>query len=184
MTARLCGAFLLSGAAALLFETLWFRLSGLALGNSVWASTAVLASFMAGLALGNLVAARRGERVRRSLRLYAALEAGVALGLGLVLGLPGLAEGLGPVAIAERDYAAAARFFEDAGSAGVGFHSPVLLRGVALGLAGRMTEVLALAESLSPADLPPHARPWKDRLIERLRSVPGPLRPGPPAQKP
>ncbi len=86
MTASLCGAFLLSGAAALLFETLWFRLSGLALGNSVWASSAVLASFMAGLALGNLVAARRGERVRRPLRLYAALETAVAvLGLGLVL---------------------------------------------------------------------------------------------------
>ena len=97
MTGALCGAFLLSGAAALLFETLWFRLSGLALGSSVWASSAVLASFMAGLALGNLVAARRGEKVRRPLRLYAALETGVAvLGLGLVLGLPSLAEGLAP----------------------------------------------------------------------------------------
>jgi predicted membrane-bound spermidine synthase len=97
MTASLCGAFLLSGAAALLFEALWFRLSGLALGSSVWASSAVLASFMAGLALGNLVAARHGERVRRPLRLYAALETAVALlGLGLVLALPGLADGLAP----------------------------------------------------------------------------------------
>lgn len=98
MTGSLCGAFLLSGAAALLFETLWFRLCGLALGNSVRASSAVLASFMAGLALGNAVAARHGERVRRPLRLYAALEAGVALlGLGLVLVLPALAEGLAPL---------------------------------------------------------------------------------------
>jgi spermidine synthase len=98
VSGSLCGAFLLSGAAALLFETLWFRLSGLALGNSIWASSAVLASFMAGLALGNLVAARYGERVRRPLRLYAALESGVALlGLGLVLGLPGLAGRLAPL---------------------------------------------------------------------------------------
>ncbi len=52
---------------------------------------------MAGLAVSNLLAARRGERVRRPLRLYAALEASVAvLGLGLVLGLPGVAEGLAP----------------------------------------------------------------------------------------
>jgi predicted membrane-bound spermidine synthase len=98
LTGRLCGAFLLSGAAALLFETLWFRLSGLALGNSVRASSAVLASFMAGLALGNFMSARYGERVLRPLRLYAALETCVALlGLGLVLGLPALAEGLAPL---------------------------------------------------------------------------------------
>ncbi len=45
--------FFLSGASALLFETLWFFQSGLALGNSIWASSLVLASFMAGLALGN-----------------------------------------------------------------------------------------------------------------------------------
>lgn len=97
MTASLCGAFLLSGAAALLFETLWFRLCGLALGNSVWASSAVLASFMAGLALGNLLAARLGESVRRPLRLYAVLEIAVAaLGLGLVVALPRLADLLAP----------------------------------------------------------------------------------------
>ena len=48
----LCGVFFLSGAAALVFETLWFRQAGLAFGNSVWASSLVLSSFMAGLALG------------------------------------------------------------------------------------------------------------------------------------
>jgi predicted membrane-bound spermidine synthase len=98
MTGALCGAFLLSGAAALLFETLWFRLAGLALGNGVWASSVVLASFMAGLALGNALAARRGGSVRRPLRLYAVLEAGVAtLGLGLVVALPPLAGSLAPL---------------------------------------------------------------------------------------
>src|SRR5687767_7906508 len=48
--------FFLSGAAALLFETLWFRLAGLVFGNSVWAASLVLASFMGGLALGNTAA--------------------------------------------------------------------------------------------------------------------------------
>ena len=97
-TGALCGAFLLSGAAALLFETLWFRLAGLALGNGVWASSAVLASFMAGLGLGNALAARWGGLVRRPLRFYAVLEAGVALlGLGLVVALPLVADGLAPL---------------------------------------------------------------------------------------
>ena len=97
---------------------------------------------------------------------------------------PVLAFHLGAAALAERDHAAAAHFFEEAGPASVGFHSPVLLRSVALRLAGRGAEALTLAESLAPAGLPPHARPWRDWLIARLRSVPGGLRPGPPAQKP
>ncbi len=41
-------AFLCSGAAALIFETLWFRQAGLTLGNSLWASSLVLAAFMGG----------------------------------------------------------------------------------------------------------------------------------------
>jgi len=53
-----------SGAAALLFEMLWFRQAGLAFGNGVWASSLVLASFMAGLAV----------------RFYAALEAAIGIG--------------------------------------------------------------------------------------------------------
>jgi hypothetical protein len=38
----------LSGMGALIFETLWLRLSGLAFGNSVWAAALILSSFMAG----------------------------------------------------------------------------------------------------------------------------------------
>jgi len=41
-----------SGCSALLFETLWLRLSGLAFGNSVWSAALILPSFMAGLAVG------------------------------------------------------------------------------------------------------------------------------------
>ena len=64
--AVLCLLFFLSGAAALLFETLWFRLATLAFGNSVWASSLVLSSFMMGLALGNAWAARRPPPRSRS----------------------------------------------------------------------------------------------------------------------
>ncbi len=96
--ALLCLVFFLSGAAALLFETLWFRLAGIALGNSVWASAIVLASFMAGLALGNAFGARYGERILRPILVYAWAEAFVAgSGLALVLGLPALTQRLVPL---------------------------------------------------------------------------------------
>jgi len=77
LSARLSLIFLLSGAAALLFETLWFRLAGLTFGNTAWASALVLTSFMSGLAAGNLLAARMTPR--NALRLYALLEAGIAV---------------------------------------------------------------------------------------------------------
>ena len=94
----LCLVFLLSGAAALIFETLWFRQAGLALGNTVWASALVTASFMAGLALGNAVVARWGWRCVAPLRVYAALEAVVAVtGVALVLVFPLVGQALAPL---------------------------------------------------------------------------------------
>jgi len=89
---------LLSGAAALIFETLWFRSTKLAFGSSVWASSIVLGSFMAGLALGNGLAARYGTRIRRPLVAYAAVELTIALtGLALVIALPIFGDWLAPV---------------------------------------------------------------------------------------
>ncbi|HYM60066.1 MAG TPA: spermidine synthase [Thermoanaerobaculia bacterium] len=91
MELALCLIFFLSGTSALLFETLWFRLAGLTFGNSVWASSMVLASFMGGLALGNHLAGRLAASLRRPLRAYAALEAAIgASGLALVLVFPSL----------------------------------------------------------------------------------------------
>ncbi len=97
-SAILCLAFFLSGAAGLVFETLWFRQAGLMLGNSVWASSLVMAAFMAGLASGNTWAVRRGSRVGNPLLAYAVLELLVgATGLGLVLLFPALTRALAPV---------------------------------------------------------------------------------------
>ncbi len=90
--------FFFSGASALIFETLWFRLSGLALGNSIWSSSIVLASFMGGLAIGNAVAARYGHRVCFPVRLYAFIEVVIAIsGFGLVLIFPNLTTFLVPI---------------------------------------------------------------------------------------
>lgn len=98
MTSVLCLIFFLSGAAALIFETLWFHQSGLALGNSIWASSLVLAGFMGGLAFGNGLAGRFGHRVRRRVQLYALLELVIgATGLGLVHLLPALTPLLAPL---------------------------------------------------------------------------------------
>lgn len=93
-----CALFFASGASALLFETLWFRQAGLVFGNSVWASTLVLSSFMAGLALGNGLTARFGGRARRPIRVYGLLELIVAgTGVALVLLLPALTGLLAPL---------------------------------------------------------------------------------------
>jgi hypothetical protein len=96
--AILSGILFLSGIGALIFETLWLRLSGLAFGNSVWAAALILSSFMAGLALGNAIAASSKVRRWRPLHLYAVLELAVAvLGCTIVFGLPLLGGWLRPV---------------------------------------------------------------------------------------
>ena len=98
MAAVLSAVFFLSGASALIFETLWFRQAGLAFGNSVWASSLVLSGFMTGLALGNALAARAGERLSNPVRVYAMAEAAIAItGVGLVYLFPVLGAALAPM---------------------------------------------------------------------------------------
>ena len=88
----------LSGCSALLFQTLWLRLSGLAFGNSIWSAALILSSFMAGLALGSAIAASTSLGRLRPLRVYAGLEMIVAIiGCTLVFGLPLLGEWMRPV---------------------------------------------------------------------------------------
>jgi spermidine synthase len=94
----LCGVLFLSGTGALIFETLWLRLSGLAFGNSVWAAALILSSFMAGLALGNALAASSRIRRWRPLYFYAVLEVLVAFfGCTVVFGLPVVGDLMRPV---------------------------------------------------------------------------------------
>src|ERR1700754_662798 len=68
----------LSGAAGLIFEVVWFHSAGLVLGNSIWSTSIVMSSFMAGIALGNLTTSWLGERRARLIVTYAALETAVA----------------------------------------------------------------------------------------------------------
>src|SRR6478735_3489948 len=96
--AVLCGVLFLSGTGALIFETLWLRLSGLAFGNSTWAAALILSSFMAGLALGNALAASSRIRRWRPLHFYVVLELFVAcFGCTIVFGLPVIGDLMRPV---------------------------------------------------------------------------------------
>ncbi|MDD9947409.1 MAG: hypothetical protein OXU20_40595 [Myxococcales bacterium] len=93
-------AFFCSGAASLAFEALWFHQTGLAFGRGVLASALVLSAFMAGMATGNGLAARFGDRLKRPVRVYAALELAVACtGVLLVYVMPGLSSALSPLAV-------------------------------------------------------------------------------------
>ena len=65
----------LSGAAALVYESVWMRSFGLIFGNTTDAVAMVLAVFMGGLATGSAIAARR--RSSDPLRTYALLEMGI-----------------------------------------------------------------------------------------------------------
>jgi spermidine synthase len=88
----------LSGISALIFETLWLRLSGLAFGNSVWTAALILSTFMAGLALGTAIAASSKLHGARPLRIYACLELAIAiLGCTIVFALPSIGSALRPI---------------------------------------------------------------------------------------
>ncbi|MBN1806438.1 MAG: fused MFS/spermidine synthase [Sedimentisphaerales bacterium] len=74
-----------SGACSLMDEVVWVRLLKLTLGNTVYASSIVVSTFMGGLALGALVMGRYSDRIVRRLRLYALLETIITIS---VLSLP------------------------------------------------------------------------------------------------
>lgn len=98
MLVALAVALFLSGLSALIFETLWLQLSGLVFGNSVWAAALILSSFMAGLALGNLLATTRVWRRLRPIHAYALLEVAVGVtGCLIVIALPAIGQVLRPV---------------------------------------------------------------------------------------
>jgi spermidine synthase len=83
--------FFLSGAGALVLETVWFSQAGLVVGNSVWSAALVVAAFMAGLGLGNAATVALAHRSKRPLRAYACVETlAAACGALLVAAFPHL----------------------------------------------------------------------------------------------
>ena len=79
MFTRLTVLFFFSGASALVYQVLWLRQLSLIFGVTVYAASTVLATFMAGLAIGSAAAGRLSDRVRRPLLWFGAAEAVIGL---------------------------------------------------------------------------------------------------------
>lgn len=90
-------AYVLSGAGGLVYQVVWTRLLSLTFGVTVFATSAVLASFMAGLGLGSWLAGRRIDRHPAPLRVYALLEIGIGL---YALAVPAILDALTPAYVA------------------------------------------------------------------------------------
>jgi spermidine synthase len=66
--------FFCSGACGLIYQVLWLRLLALVFGVTIYAASTVLAAFMAGLALGSVLADRLVARVQRPLLAFGGAE--------------------------------------------------------------------------------------------------------------
>ncbi|MGQ0703856.1 MAG: spermine synthase [Gemmatimonadales bacterium] len=99
--------FFVSGAAGLMYESVWARYLGLFVGHEAYAQVLVLVIFLGGMALGAAWVARGADSYRHPLRRYALVEALVGV-LGLFFhpafvattgwaydhGLPALGDGM------------------------------------------------------------------------------------------
>ena len=78
-----------SGCSALIYEIVWYQLLQLAIGSTAVSLGVLLATFMGGLCVGSVGLPRLGLARRHPLRIYAVLEAGIALcGILVLFGLP------------------------------------------------------------------------------------------------
>ncbi len=87
--------FLFSGATSLVYEVIWLRQLILIFGSTQFATSTILSTFMAGLALGAFIAGRWLGRTRmRPLRVYGLLEMGIGI---YALCVPFLFDQLSPI---------------------------------------------------------------------------------------
>jgi spermidine synthase len=79
MIAPLALLFLASGISALIYQVMWLRMLALVFGVTVYAASTVLASFMAGLAIGSFAAGRFSARLRSPLIAFGLTEIGIGI---------------------------------------------------------------------------------------------------------
>ena len=70
---------MVSGALSFTYEVLWVRLLSQLLGGSIYAFATMLASFLAGIAIGSAVASRRANDAEQALRGFVAAQLGIAI---------------------------------------------------------------------------------------------------------
>jgi len=81
--------FIGSGCAALIYEIVWFQLLSLIVGSSAVSMGVLLGTFMGGMCIGSLFLSKYISRRQHPLRVYAMLEAAIAVfGLLVLWGLP------------------------------------------------------------------------------------------------
>src|SRR5215216_1139551 len=71
--------FILSGAAGLIYESVWARYISLLVGHSAYAQVIVLVIFLGGMAIGSLLVGKWSERIQSPLLWYAIVEAIIAM---------------------------------------------------------------------------------------------------------
>jgi spermidine synthase len=71
--------FFLSGATSLMLQVAWSKELSYLLGNTLYAQATAVAAFMGGLGLGSAIASQFGSRFKNPVRVYAALEFGIAV---------------------------------------------------------------------------------------------------------
>src|SRR5215203_4572149 len=82
MVVLLYAVFILSGAAGLMYESIWTRYLGLFVGHSAYAQVIVLVIFLGGMSIGSYLVGRRTTSIQRPLVWYAIVELAVgAIGL-------------------------------------------------------------------------------------------------------
>jgi spermidine synthase len=81
--------FVGSGCAALIYEIIWFQLLQLAIGSSAISLGVLLGTYMGGMCLGSILLPKYISTEQHPLRVYAALELGIAVFAVLALfGIP------------------------------------------------------------------------------------------------
>src|SRR5438874_9572982 len=79
MLFALYALFFLSGAAGLIYESIWTRYLALLVGHSAYAQILVLTIFLGGMAVGSFLVGRYSERLHSPLMWYAGVELAVGL---------------------------------------------------------------------------------------------------------
>ena len=82
-------AVTVAGASSLIYEVLWIRQLGFALGSTIVATSIMLTAFLGGLAIGSWAMGKKADKLKQPARTFAVVE--VLAALTGVLSIPALA---------------------------------------------------------------------------------------------
>ncbi len=86
--------FGLSGMAALVYEVTWIRPLSLVFGNTTYAISTIIASFIFGLAIGSWIAGKYSDRIKSPFKYFGFTQIGIGFYGVLLLGVFGILPGV------------------------------------------------------------------------------------------